>query len=706
MSRSGSVAGQPSTPAVGRKGLAAGIVVLALVVLAVFGAVRFSNAERERELHIWQVRLGIIADSRAKEVETWLARQFDGLGQIAGNASLQLYLTELTTGSASPGKINQDLARTDYLRNLLTVLAHRMGFAQEPVGPRVAANVRRIGIAGIALVAMDGKTLVATGGMPPVEGRFEKFLAQATAGQSQLLDLYRDGTGAPALAFAVPIFAVQATENAASQIGWVLGVKQAGPELYPLLKQPGAVWSTTEAILVRRAAAGIDYVSPTRQGDEPLTRLLAADTPRLAAAFGLETPGGFALRRDYQGNDVLVTARKISRAPWTLLYKIDRTEALGPSDDRANRLLLILLFGIAAIVAAVTAAWRHGTSVRAARAAAESDALSHRLEAQSRFLKLITDNQPASMFVVDSDNRYKFANRVAQTRAGIGEADLMGKSLASVLGPADASRYEVLNSEVREHGERRMQIHYTGSNGDLRVTQSEHIPIEPDSETPRGIMVVEEDITIAVAERERRERTLKHLVQTLISILDRRDPHAADHSRHVSMVARAIAEEMGLDSADINAAETAGQLMNLGKTLIPTELLTREGALDEAEMRLIRDSLQCGVDLLEGIEFDGPVVETLKQIQERWDGSGSPSGLAGEEILVTAQIVSVANAFVALTSARAWRGGTAAEDAVGRLMEEAGSAFPRRIVSALMNLVDNRDLKATGDAAPGVAASH
>lgn len=684
----------------------AGLIAGTLVVLSVAGAVRFSNAERERELHTWQVRLGIIADSRAKEVETWLARQFDGLGQIAENTSLQLYLTALTSGEASPGKASQDLARTDYLRNLLTVLAHRMGFAQEPVGPRVAANVRRIGIAGIALVTLDGKALVATEGMPPVEGRFRTFLAQSTAGQSQMLDLYRDSTGASALAFAVPIFALQAQTNTANQIGWVLGVKQVGAELYPLLKQPGAVWSTTEAILVRRAAAGIDYISPTRRGDEALTRLLAADTPRLAASFALDTPGGFALRRDYQGNDVLVTARKISRAPWTLLYKIDRAEALGPGDDRANRLLLILLFGIAAIAAAVTAAWRHGTSVRAARAAAESDHMSRRYEAQSRFLKLITDNQPASMFVVDSENRYKFANRVAQTRAGIGEADLMGKSLSSVLGPADASRYEVLNSEVRQHGERRMQIHYTGSNGDLRVTQSEHIPIEPDNEDTSGIMVVEEDITTAVAERERRERTLKHLVQTLISILDRRDPHAADHSRRVSMVAHAIAEEMGLDEADISAAETAGQLMNLGKTLIPAELLTREGVLDEAEMRLVRDSLQGSVDLLDGIEFDGPVVETLRQIQERWDGTGRPRGLAGQEILVTAQIVSVANAFVALTSARAWREGADAEDAVGKLMEEAGAAYPRKIVSALMNLVDNRDLKSAGVAAAGVALGH
>jgi HD-GYP domain-containing protein (c-di-GMP phosphodiesterase class II) len=113
--------------------------------------------------------------------------------------------------------------------------------------------------------------------------------------------------------------------------------------------------------------------------------------------------------------------------------------------------------------------------------------------------------------------------------------------------------------------------------------------------------------------------------------------------------------------------------------------------LAEDEMRLVRDSLQHGADLLEGVEFDGPVVRTLRQIHERWDGSGTPLGLSGDDILITAQIVAAANAFVALTSERAWRSGTDGENAAGELMKEAGRAFTRRVVSALINIVDNRE---------------
>lgn len=697
MAVSVSQAGQRGASSARQKIALAMLLCVALTAAAVFGALRFTEADRERDLHAWQGKLGIVADSRSNAVDRWLQSQFAGLTQIAGNTALQLYFTEITTASAASDKADTDIARAGYLKNLLTVIAHRMGFDEPPQGPNVAANVQRIGVAGIALVTMDGRVITATEGMPSLHGRIRDRLSKATPGEALLLDLHLDSTGNHSIGFAAPIFAVQAEKSTADQVGWVVGIKRAAAELYPLLKQPGSVWTAAEALLVRRVDAGIEYLSPTRAADDVLGRLFAADTPRLAAAYALEKPGGFAIRRDYQGRDVLLSARKITGAPWALYYKIDRAEALGPSDARAQRLLIWMLGAIVAVLAIVVAAWRHGTSVRAARTAAEAEILARRYEAQSDFLKLITDSQPNSMFIVDQEDRYKFANRVAADGAGIGEPDLLGKTLASVLGPAAARRYIDLNRAVRDSGERRIEVHQSGSNGDLRVVQSEHIPITQNGvESAPGIMVVEEDITAAVAEKERRERTLQQLIHTLVAILDRRDPHAADHSARVATLAYAITLEMGLDEAQAKAAEIAGRLMNLGKALVPAEMLTREGTLAEDEMRLVRDSLQQGADLLEGVEFDGPVVQTLRQIHERWDGSGTPLGLAGDDILITAQIVAVANAFVALTSERSWRAETDREKAAGELMKEAGGAFTRRVISALINLVDNRDLPGTG----------
>src|SRR3989304_8980272 len=107
-------------------------------------------------------------------------------------------------------------------------------------------------------------------------------------------------------------------------------------------------------------------------------------------------------------------------------------------------------------------------------------------------------------------------------------------------------------------------------------------------------------------------------------------------------------------------------------------------------MRRVPDRLPTTADLLAGIECDGPVGEALRQLQERWDGSGGPRGLKGEEIVLAARVVAVANAFVAMVSPRAYRPGVGFDQAMETLTTQTGKAFDRRVVSALVNYLDNR----------------
>jgi HD-GYP domain-containing protein (c-di-GMP phosphodiesterase class II) len=179
-------------------------------------------------------------------------------------------------------------------------------------------------------------------------------------------------------------------------------------------------------------------------------------------------------------------------------------------------------------------------------------------------------------------------------------------------------------------------------------------------------------------------------VRTLVALVDKRDPYAAHHSTRVAMVAQAAAREMGLGPDAVQTVVFAGSLMNLGKILVPTELLTKTGQLNDEELGLIRGSLRATADFLEGIDFGGPVVETLRQLSEHWDGSGQPHGLKGEDILVEVRIVAVANAFVALASPRAYRAGIDLDAAIAKLREQAGTVFDRRAVAALENSLENR----------------
>jgi len=657
--------------------------ILATAVLAVVLIFRFVGEAREHDLQAWQVRLGIVADSRAAAIDGWVGQQHATLRGLADNGSLKLYLTRLKLGPKKAGL--PDTAEAQYLSNLLAVIAARTGFTVTAVGPRVRANVKRVGVAGIALLNNSGVPMVSTRGFPPLESSLRVAIDRLPKGGRALIGPYRAPSGRVSIAFVEPIFAVQGSE----QIGFVLGIKPVDIGLFPLLIQPGASANTQEAILVRGSGPVIDYLSPLADGAKALERKLAKNTPHLGAAFALDKPGSFALRRDYRGKEVLVTSRRLKNAPWLLVQKIDRSEALGDSDSRTRRLLIMLLLSVAVVSTAVFGLWRHGASRRAGAAATRFREMAERFEQQSTFLGLLTDSQPNAIFIADKDQRFRFANIEAAKRTGMQRDLLIGKPLEDVLGPHRAKLLVRLNRRALEEDSAIEDTHRLILNGTDRVFQTKHIPMAASKDMPRGVLVVEEDITEAVTEREGRLLNLRDLVGTLMAVVDRRDPNAADHSVRVAFLARAVSEEIGLPDTEVEAAEFAGRLMNLGKILVPSNILTKKGKLSPREMKLVRDGIQATADLVESVQFEGPVVETLRQSQEHWDGSGAPKKIKGEGIAMTARVIAVANSFVALTSPRAHRPGLDIDEAIETLFAGVGKEFDRKVVAALVNFLDN-----------------
>jgi PAS domain S-box-containing protein len=663
------------------------LALLLAVVAAVSFATRVVESEGARDFRAWQARLGILADSRATAVTDWLERQTGVVDGLAQNASLQIYVTELALASGDRAGVTDEAAQAEYLRNLLVVTADRTGFAGTPLGPRVGANVARVGISGLAIVDAQARVLVATPDMAAIDPRIRDFIAGGPS-KPAVLDIYAGPGGQPTMAFYAPVTGLQADPGTPPVAG-VLGIKPVAAELFALLTRPPSTERTTETLLVRRSGATVEFISPIKDGT-PLEKRLALDTLDLAEAFALRNPGGFALRRDYRDQDVLVTGRAIAPVGWALVHKIDRWEALGESDSRRRRLIAVMGLALAVGAVGLIAAWRHGASRRATATAERLRQLSQELEQQAKLLRIVTDSQSAAIFIADDQDHIRFANRLAAQRAGGDAADLLGKTLANALGPAAATRHHRMIREALERGSPQPAVQRLEEDGgQVRIVHVEYIPLPPQAKERPTVLVVEEDITEPIMERERRERTQRHVVQTLVSLLDSRDPFAAHHSQRVAAVARSIAEEMGLSDAEVEAAETAGSLMNIGKVLVAPHVLTRSGELSDDERQQVRQSLLASADLLAGIEFDGPVVDALRHSQERWAGDG-PGGLRGDAIPVIARIIAVANAFVAMISARAHRDGVGIDAAVARLQQQSGEAFDRRVVAALINGLENR----------------
>jgi len=678
--------------------LALGILIIAGAAIALFLALRFAQSEADRDSLVWQRQMAVVINSREVALEEWLGEQKKIISRLAENPSLRIYLGNIEAAgrdSAATAEKTENMAQAAYLENQLKAIAMQNGYLSVMNKDfKVKANLAQQRISGLALTNPQGQVIVSTANMPSVIRSVAGFLNQGASSDVISFGPYLSDDKTPVIAFVAPVFGVQ-DDNTAPAIGFAVGIKALPDDFYQKLVQPGDISKTAKNYLVRKQGRAIEYLSPLQMenGDitPPLTLVLDAENSALAAAFAAENAqqitGGFAERINYNSEKVLVTGRKIMGTDWILVRTINSQEVLGAIQARKNTIIWIAGLTILAVSISTLLIWRHGVSVRLARAAQQQQILTERYEKLSQFLQIVTDSQPTVITAIDGQGRYSFANAQAAADAGIPSKEIIGRDMPTVQGTLKSPSMESYYQQVMANGEALSIIEKLP--GDDVTIKSDYIPLFVDQD--HGVLMVIEDISLLVRERERREGALRNLVSTLTMVIDSRDPYSARHSERVALVARAIATEMNVDDVTRDTANIAGALMNLGKILVPREVLIRPKGLSEAELESIRSSIMKSADMLETVDFDGPVVKTLRQVRAHWDGSGTPKGLAGEEILLAARIVAVANAFVGMSSARAHRAGMDMEKATLLLLNDADRIFDRKPVTALMNYLENKD---------------
>ncbi|WP_138381059.1 HD domain-containing phosphohydrolase [Luteithermobacter gelatinilyticus] len=668
------------------------VLVLAAAVAAMIFALKLADAEKTRDEITWQQQMSVIVAGREAAIEDWLEEQTTALSRLADNAALRIYLAHVIEDNAPTGEKNEEaLAQMVYLENQLLAHAQRYGYApSRPEGiADIGASLDTVPTAGLALTTPEGQLLVSTPAMPPVTRPIAAYLEAGAGSDPIIYGPYPGATGAPQIAFVTPVFGVQEDETGLA-LGVLVGIKILDQSFYKKLHQPGDMARTAKSYLIRRNNGIIEYLSPIERsnGDRhaPLTLLMDENTPSLIAAEVSKNPGSFVQGLDYDGRKVMATGRHIQGTDWTLVRSVEAKEILGQVEERRRNIIWISGLIIVTVAVLLLLIWRHGVSVRVSEAAKRQRALTAKFEKLSHFMEVVTDSQPTSITAVDENGQYTFANRQAEKELGLMRNDIVGQPVKKILDPALARETLSHVQEVLDEGQPVSRLETQEEN--RTTVKADYLPLMVGPE--KGVLIVREDISLLVRERERREQALKNLVQTLTMIIDRRDPYSARHSTRVSQVARTLAREMECDEITVETAEIAGALMNLGKILVPREVLTRPGELSSEELITVRESIQKSADMLEGLEFEGPVVETLRQIRAHWDGSGSPAGLSGEDILLPARIIAVANAFVAMVSARAHRPGLDMEEAAMILMNDADRIYDRRPVAALLNYLENK----------------
>ena len=434
---------------------------------------------------------------------------------------------------------------------------------------------------------------------------------------------------------------------------------------------------------------------------------MTADSPNdpinSAAAFALSKPGGFSIRPNYENTSSLVLSRKLSGTPWLVLRTADAVEALGPSQKRQQAMLIgfILILGLASV--SMATAWKHGAEIRASAEAQRLKIAAERFTGFSKFLRVITDNQPTAIAAMDGGGKYNFANRTLADAAGITPEEVNGKTMPGVIGPVRAAAYQKINKQVidelypgwpadRTEGKWAPQKarHEFEENGKKKYTKTDHIPLRADRDHPPGILLIEQDITEFIVEREKREKMFRGLIEAFVDEVDSRQPSSGrTNARLISRVARGTAEEMGLSSVDVETAELAGELINLGTVSLSQDFLSKGGNRNEDERKKYREAILRSADLVAGLEFEGPVADVIRQAQERIDGTGWPKQLRGDAILPAAKVVAVVKRLIDLVQGQ--DGPAQGLDAAIRtVLAEAGGSLDRAAVAALVAFLDNR----------------
>jgi putative nucleotidyltransferase with HDIG domain len=182
------------------------------------------------------------------------------------------------------------------------------------------------------------------------------------------------------------------------------------------------------------------------------------------------------------------------------------------------------------------------------------------------------------------------------------------------------------------------------------------------------------------------QNTMSGIIALLSTVVEVRDPYTAGHQRRVGNLSAAIAQKMNLNESTVTLLRIIGYIHDIGKIEVPAEILSKPGKLSDIEFMLIKNHSTTGYKMLNDVHLPKIISETIYQHHERYDGSGYPRGLMGDDITLEAQILMVADVVEAMMSHRPYRPALGLEAALEEISKYSGIHYNSKIVEACISL--------------------
>jgi len=301
-------------------------------------------------------------------------------------------------------------------------------------------------------------------------------------------------------------------------------------------------------------------------------------------------------------------------------------------------------------------------------------------------------NSSQTGFYIIQGGRMCFANPHIPRYSGYTDDELIGTKILSFVHPEDREQVKTYAREMLA-GQRTLPYEYRiiAKSGEVKWLLETVTSITYQGQ--QAVLGNTMEITDRKEAEEELNRTLARLhratssiIEVIVMAVESRDPYTAGHQKRVSALAGAIAREMGYPPEDCEAIRMAGSIHDLGKISIPAEILSMPRRLMDLEYRLIKTHAEKGYQILKDIDFGWPIAEIVHQHHERLDGSGYPRRLRGEEILMEARIMAVADTVEAMGTHRPYRPSLGIAAALATIEAGRGTLYDRQVVDVCLRL--------------------
>jgi PAS domain S-box-containing protein len=312
-------------------------------------------------------------------------------------------------------------------------------------------------------------------------------------------------------------------------------------------------------------------------------------------------------------------------------------------------------------------------------------------ESESRYRTLFNSAGDAIFILDPATGRFIDVNQVACERLGYSRKELLQVAPIDIDSPEYAPLVQERIEMLRQRGHLFFETVHVRRDGTFIPTEINSRLITYSGKP--AVLSIARDIT----DRREAEKELRHSYQELHEMLvttvnalattvEMKDQYTAGHQPRSTELACAIAEEMGLSQYRIEGIRMAGAIHDIGKIVVPAEILNKPGPLTEIQYEMIKMHPRAGYDIVKGIKFPWPVAQMVLQHHELMDGSGYPDGLTGGQIMLEARILTVANVVEAMISHRPYRPALTIEKALEEISKNKGILYDATVVDACLKL--------------------